>query len=107
MKQCNEMVQGIKVIKLLAWESYQSKKITEIRKQEVKSLFKLACFRAMFSKYYNNPKYWDRQVLANSVDPDQMLQIALSDQGLHYLAYIQQHFRHIEVVEWTVLDTSR
>ena len=25
-------------------------------------------------EYLNNPKYWDRQAWANSVDPDQMLQ---------------------------------
>ena len=24
-------------------------------------------------EYRNNPKYWDRQAFANSVDPDQML----------------------------------
>ena len=35
--------------------------------------------------YHNNPKYWDRQAWANSVDPDQMLQNAASDQGLHCL----------------------
>lgn len=51
VKQCNELIQGIKVIKLLAWEFYQSKTITDIRDKEVKLLFKLAAFRAMFSKY--------------------------------------------------------
>ena len=51
MKQCNELIQGIKVIKLLAWESFQAKTITDIRKKEITLLFKLAGFRAMFSKY--------------------------------------------------------
>ena len=39
--------------------------------------------------YRNNPKYWDRQAFANSVDPDQMPQNAASDQGLVCLSYIQ------------------
>ena len=39
---------------------------------------------------HNNPKYWARYVFANSVDPDQMLQNAASDQGLHCLSYIQK-----------------
>ena len=29
--------------------------------------------------YRNNPKYWDRQAYANSVDPDQTPQNAASD----------------------------
>ena len=33
------------------------------------------------ARYRNNPKYWDRYAFANSVDPDQMLQNATSDQG--------------------------
>ena len=46
----------------------------------------------IFEEYgaFNNPKYLDRQTLANSVDPDQMLQNAPSDQGLHCLPHIQQ-----------------
>ena len=40
--------------------------------------------------YPNNPKYWDRQAFANSVDSDQKLQNMVSDQGLHCLP-----FRHI------------
>ena len=31
--------------------------------------------------YRNNPKYWDRKALENSVYPDQMLQNAAFDQG--------------------------
>ena len=31
--------------------------------------------------YLYEPKYWDRQAFANSVDPDLMLQDAASDQG--------------------------
>ena len=45
--------------------------------------------------YCNNPKYWDGQAWANSVDPDQMLQNAASDQGLHCLPLIQRYFKHI------------
>ena len=39
--------------------------------------------------------------LLQRVDPDQMLQNAASDQGLHCLPHIQQYFRHIEVVNCT------
>ena len=52
-------------------------------------------FYHMKTVYRNNPKYWDRQVLANSVDPDQMPQNAASDQGLHNLPLIQQYFKYI------------
>ena len=45
--------------------------------------------------YGNNPKYWDRQTWANSVDPDQMQQNTVSDQGLHCLPLIQHYFRNI------------
>ena len=45
--------------------------------------------------YRNNPKYWDRQAFANSVDPDKTMQSAASEQGLHCLPYIQQYFKHI------------
>ena len=38
------------------------------------------------ASYRNNPKYWDRQTWANSVDPDQMQQNGVSDQGLHCLS---------------------
>ena len=44
------------------------------------------------SEYCNNPKYWDRQAWANSVDPDQMPQNVASDQGLQCLPLIQHNF---------------
>ena len=47
--------------------------------------------------YHNNPEYWNRHAFANSVDPDQMLQNGASDQGLHFLLYMQQYYRHQEV----------
>ena len=42
-------------------------------------------------QYCNDPKYWDRQAWANSVDPDQMPQNAASYQGLHCLP-LAQHY---------------
>ena len=45
--------------------------------------------------YHNKPKYWDRQAWANSVDPDQMQQNGVLDQGLHCLQLIQHYFRHM------------
>ena len=49
-------------------------------------------------------KYWDRLTFANSVDPDQTPQNAISDKGLLCLPYIQQ-----QVVKWTLsnLRTSK
>ena len=41
-------------------------------------------------------EYWDRQACASSVEPDQMLQNAISVQGLSCLLHIQQYFRHIK-----------
>ena len=41
---------------------------------------------------HNNPKFWDRQAGANSVDSDQMLLNAVSDQSPHCLPLIQQFF---------------
>ena len=35
--------------------------------------------------------YLDRQAWANSVDPDEMLQNAVSNQGLHCLPLTQQY----------------
>ena len=43
----------------------------------------------------NKPKYWDRQVWVNIINPDQTLQTAISDQGVHCLSLIQHYFRHI------------
>ena len=53
--------------------------------------------------YRNNPKYWDRQAFANSIDPDQTLQNVPSDQGLQYLPYKQQYLQK-EAVKWTILN---
>ena len=39
------------------------------------------------------PKYLDRHAKANSLDPDQMLQNGVSDQGPHCLPLIQQCFK--------------
>ena len=44
---------------------------------------------------HNNPKYWDRQAFANSVDPYQMLQKAV------IRVYTVCH-THSNRVEWTI-----
>ena len=41
--------------------------------------------------FRNDPKYLDRQALANSVDPDQMSRMRC----LYCLLHIQQYFRNI------------
>ena len=38
-------------------------------------------------QYHNVPKFSDRQVWANSADPDRLLLEEQSDQGLHYLQF--------------------
>ena len=43
----------------------------------------------MYLVHGKNRKYWDRKSWANSVDPDQVLQNAASDLGLHCLPLIQ------------------
>ena len=61
---------------------------------------KLLTIYLFMYKYRNNLKYWDRQAWANCVDPDQMPQNAVSDQGLHCLPLIQQLlFVCIEVLQ--------
>jgi hypothetical protein len=52
VKKCNEMIQSMRVIKLLAWESLFEKTIDQSRKAELWALFKNAMFRLMFSKFY-------------------------------------------------------
>ena len=44
--------------------------------------------------YHIYPKYLDKQAWTNSVDPDQRLQNAASDQGLHCLPFIKEYFRY-------------
>ena len=46
----------------------------------------------------NNPKSWDSLIWANSVDPDQTLHYAVSDQGLHFLLLNPATFR--QIVNW-------
>ena len=48
--------------------------------------------------YHNYLMYWDRQACANSVDPDQTPQNAVSDQGLNCLPQIH-HFVWIDKKE--------
>ena len=45
-------------------------------------------FQFAFRSYCDCLKYSDRQAWANSEDPDQMLQYAASDLGLHWLPLI-------------------
>lgn len=52
VKKCNEMIQSMRVIKLLAWESLFQKTIDKSRKAELWALLKNAMFRLMFSKCY-------------------------------------------------------
>ena len=44
----------------------------------------------------NNPKYWDRQAGANSIDPDQMPRNVAADKRLPFWPVIQQVFRGIK-----------
>ena len=46
----------------------------------------------------------NKQAWAKNVDPDQMLQNAASDQGLHCLSLIHKCFTQQQVVTWTCSD---
>ena len=46
------------------------------------------CYDPTMKAWVNNPKYWHTQAFANSVDPDETLQNAVSHQDLHCLSYI-------------------
>ncbi|XP_055997063.1 ATP-binding cassette sub-family C member 8-like isoform X2 [Ostrea edulis] len=49
VKKCNEAIQGIKVIKLLAWEYFFRQDIEASRKMELKRLFANCIFRILFT----------------------------------------------------------
>lgn len=49
VKKCNEAIQGIKVIKLLAWEKFFGHDIQSSRKRELKLLFFNSIFRVLFT----------------------------------------------------------
>lgn len=49
VKKCNEAIQGIKVIKLLAWEKFFCHDIQSSRKKELKLLFFNSIFRVLFT----------------------------------------------------------
>ena len=80
--------------------SRKSKKLSPLHEWQIlyrvpSPLNQLLSLGPLLSTYHKNPKYWDRQACANSVDPDQMPQNAASDQGLHCLPLVQQYFKHI------------
>lgn len=50
VKQCNEMVQGIKVVKLLAWENYVADGIYKARTRELRALMKNVAYKSVYSK---------------------------------------------------------
>ncbi|CAG2252267.1 ABCC9 [Mytilus edulis] len=49
VKKCNEMIQSMRVIKLLAWEKICQKTINQSRKPELWALFRAAVFRIFFN----------------------------------------------------------
>ena len=63
----------------------------KISPYEAVSYEQIHSFYLYIHDYHNNPKYWERQALANSVNPDQMPHSVASDQGLHCLPLIQQY----------------
>ena len=57
------------------WESWQTHVSTSRQfKTQWHQFIQDARKVCNLTAYSNNPKYWDRQAFANSVDPDQMLQ---------------------------------
>ena len=51
-------------------------------------------FSLVYDCYYY-PRFLDREVCANGVDPDQMSHYALCVQGLHYFTFYPAMFRQI------------
>ncbi|XP_033748591.1 LOW QUALITY PROTEIN: ATP-binding cassette sub-family C member 9-like [Pecten maximus] len=49
VKKTNEVIQGISVVKLLAWEPFFTKSITETRTDELRSLYFNSLFRVLLS----------------------------------------------------------
>ena len=54
------------------------------------------------SYYHIYPKYSDRHTWADREEPDQMLQNAASDQGLHCLPL--SHIQHTNRYMWSTMD---
>ena len=46
------------------------------------------------------PKYLDRQIWTNSIEPDQMLLHVVCDQGLHCLPLVQQSGSKIDLLRF-------
>ena len=51
MKKVNELFQGMKLIKLYAWETIFCGLINEVRWKQIRLLFKSACINALNSKF--------------------------------------------------------
>ena len=51
MKKVNELFQGMKLIKLYAWETIFCHLINEVRWKQIRLLFKSACINALNSKF--------------------------------------------------------
>ena len=55
----------------------------------IRTIFCFQLFCKKYSVYRNDPKFWDREALANSVDTDQTdLLKEKSNQGLHCLSFL-------------------
>ena len=52
--------------------------------------FDILFVQIRYMHYHNHAICWDRQVRAKIVDPDQIPQNTVSDQGLHCWPFIQQ-----------------
>ena len=59
-------------------------------------------------QYHNKSTYWDKQAGANSVDPDQLVQYAGSNLGLHPLSLIcQSHIMKTRLFKYIENFTSK
>ena len=50
MKKVNQLIKGIKQIKLNAWEGCFSSLVTKDRKKEMKKLYEIAYFKSLIGK---------------------------------------------------------
>ena len=85
-----QYLEDFTIFPFIETESTKRKKILKKKKLQVpmhpkKLIFIIYCTAK--SCYRNVPKFWDRQVWANSADPDQTAHQEQSDQGLHCLQF--------------------
>ena len=56
VKKVNELIQGIRVVKLLAWEDAFVQSVEHTRSEEIRYLIPHACLKGFMGKFYSGGK---------------------------------------------------